>query len=181
LILTIIQANPTLRVDGELTVDGVPVEIDRTESFAFFERQSGTFRIPGGHLGFWLYLSNGIMIHCWTLAPTLEGTLSQRAWATVWHPDGLHEVAEIGPASRALNRWVSSLSGLIYFTDFILDIPTRNSSLNIAQSAKLSEATPAKGYEGYNITEAYGQGYGIWEGEEVTFFGHVEQLSFLFG
>ncbi|KAH8742719.1 hypothetical protein F5883DRAFT_668053 [Diaporthe sp. PMI_573] len=172
--------NPTLRVDGKIMIDGTYVEIDTTQSIGFFERQTGTFGIPGGHLGFWLYLSNGIMVHCWQLAPTKDGTLSNRAWATIWHSSGLHEVVEISSnTSRAANPYVSVKSGLTYFRSFFLDVPTRNATFNIEQSATHSEASPAAGYPGYNITEAYGQGSGTWDGEDVTFFGHVEQLSFI--
>lgn len=178
-MLTSRQGNPTMRVDGTLTVNGQPTEIDYENSFAFFERQSGIFDIPGGHLGFWLYLSNGVMAHCWTLAPTPEGTLSKRAWATIWHPNGLHEVVEVDSSSHALGKWVSTKTGLSYFSKFILSLSTRGASFEIEQSAKYSEVTPAGGYHGYNITEGYGQGTGTWEGKNVTFFGHVEQLSFI--
>jgi hypothetical protein len=168
-----------MRVDGTINVEGEDVAIDYDQSFAFFERQSGTFSIPGGHVGFWLYLSNGVMVHCWTLAPTLEGTLGKPAWVTLWHPNGLHEVVEVDANSTVSDTWVSPYSGLTYFSKFFLSLSTRNASFNIEQSARFSEATPSGGYFGYNITEGYGQGTGTWEGEDITFFGHVEQLSFL--
>ncbi|KAL0942735.1 uncharacterized protein CTRU02_200621 [Colletotrichum truncatum] len=173
--------NPTMRVNGTIEIDGRSEAIDYDNSFAFFERQSGVFGIPGGHLGFWLYLSNGIMIHTWTLAPTTDGTLNERAWATVWHPDGLHEVVEIAGTSRALEKWVSPVTGLNYFSQFRIDMPTRNASFQIQQYPAKGEVTAGKGYKGYNITEAYGQGTGTWDGQNVSFFGHVEQLSFLGG
>lgn len=119
------------------------------------------------------------MIHSWSLAPTPEGELSQRGWVTIWHPNGLHEVVEIDPSSRALDKWVSTKTGLSYFSKFELILSTRGASFTVEQSAKYSEVTPAEGYHGYNITEGYGQGTGTWDGENVTFFGHVEQLSFL--
>jgi hypothetical protein len=170
-----------MRINGTINVDNQTQRINSNQSFAWFERQTGFFGIPGGHLGFWLYLSNGIMLHVWTLAPDIEGNLSQRAWATVWHPDGLHEVVEIGDASKACDRWTSPTTRLNYFSRFQLSIPSKNATFSVQQYPAHGEVTAGKGYDGYNITEAYGQGSGVWSGENVTFFGHVEQLSFLAG
>ncbi|KAJ6018551.1 hypothetical protein N7522_002015 [Penicillium canescens] len=121
-------------------------------SRGYFERQWGEFGISGGHYGYWLYLSNGLMVHKWVVGPTVE------------HPNGVHEVVEVGRNTTAFN--------------VNLDIPSRQARLDINQLIRESELRPLPGANGYNISEAYAQGEGVWEGELVKFYGHLEQLSF---
>ena len=152
------------------------LSIDTAQSFGWFERQWGVFGLSG-YYAFWLYLSNGLMIHSWILAPTLEMGYGEPAFATVWHPDGLHEVVAVDPSTRAWDIWTSNFSGKKYFNKFLFDLEAHNTSLYVTQTIGESELTPRQG--GYNISEAYCQGEGKWDGKEVTFFGHVEQLSAL--
>ncbi|KAG2024240.1 hypothetical protein GB937_003887 [Aspergillus fischeri] len=170
--------NPTLRLNGTLTVNGEEIAIDCDQSRGYFERQWGEFGISGGHYGYWLYLSNGLMIHGWVVGPTIEQPFGVPAWATVWHPNGVHEVVEVGKNTTAFDVWKSEYSGLDYFKQVKLDIPTRQARFNIHQLIRESELRPLSGTDGYNISEAYAQGEGVWEGEHVTFFGHLEQLSY---
>ncbi|KAH7033968.1 hypothetical protein B0J12DRAFT_582451 [Macrophomina phaseolina] len=170
--------NPTLRLNGTLTVADEALEIDHAQSFGYFERQWGQFGISGGHFALWIYLSNGLMIHTWVVGPTVEHPYGVPAWATVWHSNGVHEVLPVDNTSRAFDIWKSEFSGANYFTKFVLNLSTRNATLNMEQAIREGELTPLPGTEGYNITEAYGQGEGTWEGEEVQFFGHIEQLSY---
>ncbi|PCD21107.1 hypothetical protein AU210_016533 [Fusarium oxysporum f. sp. radicis-cucumerinum] len=170
--------NPTLRLSGTINIDGKDVEIDHGKSRGYFERQSGEFGISGGHWGYWLYLSNGIFIHGWVVGATVERPYSTPAWATVWHPNGIHEVLEVGNTTTATDVWKSPVSGKNYFQNFKLDLPSREASFHIHQAIKKSELRPLPGSDGYQITEAYSQGHGVWEGEKVTFYGHTEQLSY---
>jgi hypothetical protein len=173
-----LQGNPTLRLNGTITIDGEEIAIDHNHSRGYFERQWGEFGISGGHYGYWLYLSNGLMIHGWVVAPTVEQPFGVPAWATVWHPNGVHEVVEVGKNTTAFDVWKSEYSGLDYFKQVELDIPSRQAKFDIHQLIRESELRPLSGTDGYNISEAYAQGQGVWEGEPVTFFGHLEQLSF---
>ncbi|EXK78456.1 hypothetical protein FOQG_16865 [Fusarium oxysporum f. sp. raphani 54005] len=170
--------NPTLRLSGTINIDGKDVEIDHGKSRGYFERQSGEFGISGGHWGYWLYLSNGIFIHGWVVGATVERPYSTPAWATVWHPNGIHEILEVGNTTTATDVWKSPVSGKNYFQNFKLDLPSREASFHIHQAIKKSELRPLPGSDGYQITEAYSQGHGVWEGEKVTFYGHTEQLSY---
>jgi hypothetical protein len=172
------QGNPALRLNGTITIDGKEKQIDYERSRGYLERQSGEFGISGGHWGYWLYLSNGIFVHGWVVGPTVEKPFGVPAWATVWHPNGIHEVLEVGNTTIASDVWKSEYNGKKYFQNFQLDLPTRGASFKIHQAIKKSEIRPLPETSGYNITEAYAQGKGIWEGEEVTFYGHAEQLSY---
>ncbi|KAJ5821920.1 uncharacterized protein N7525_011204 [Penicillium rubens] len=170
--------NPTLRLNGTITIDGEEIAVDHDQSRGYFERQWGEFGISGGHYGYWLYLSNGLMIHGWVVSPTTEQPFGVPAWATVWHPNGVHEVVEVGKNTTAFDVWKSEYSGRNYFNQVELDIPSRQARFDIHQLIRESEVRPLSGTDGYNISEAYAQGQGVWEGEPVTFFGHLEQLSF---
>ena len=173
-----LQGNPTLRLNGTITIHGEEIAIDHNHSRGYFERQWGEFGISGGHYGYWLYLSNGLMIHGWVVGPTMEQPFGVPAWATVWHPNGVHEVVEVGKSTTAFDVWKSEYSGLDYFKQVELDIPSRQARFDIHQLIRESELRPLSGTDGYNISEAYAQGQGVWEGESVTCFGHLEQLSF---
>ncbi|CAN9213646.1 unnamed protein product [Alternaria alternata] len=170
--------NPTLKLEGTITVDGEELQIDSDQSRGYFERQWGEFGIAGGHYGYWLYLSNGILIHGWVVGPTVEEPYGIPAWATIWHPNGIHEVLEVDNTTKGLNPWTSEYSGNNYFQDVELNLSQRNASFNIHQVIKNGELGPLPGTKGYNISEAYAQGDGIWENERVTFYGHLEQLSY---
>jgi hypothetical protein len=159
-------------------VDGEELQIDSDQSRGYFERQWGEFGIAGGHYGYWLYLSNGILIHGWVVGPTVEKPFGIPAWATIWHPNGIHEVLEVDNTTKGLNPWTSEYSGNNYFQDVELNLSQRNASFNIHQVIKNGEVGPLPGTEGYNISEAYAQGDGVWENEHVTFYGHLEQLSY---
>lgn len=154
------------------------MEIDHRQSRGYFERQWGQFGIAGGHYGYWLYLSNGLMVHGWVVSPTVDEPFGVPAWATIWHPNGLHEVVEVDNTTRAFDIWKSEYSGHNYFTEFVLKLNCRNARFNIHQLIKKSELRALPGTQGYNITEAYGYGEGVWDGQNVTFYGHIEQLSF---
>ncbi|KAI6778733.1 uncharacterized protein J7T54_000767 [Emericellopsis cladophorae] len=170
--------NPTLHLEGTITFEGEKLEIDCAESRGYFERQTGNFGISGGHWGFWLYLSNGLFVHGWVVTPTIENPAGKEAWATVWHPNGMTEVLEVDNTTSAWNIWKSEATGNNYFQDFRLDLSQRQASINLHQLIRKSEITPLPDTRGYNITEAYGQGDGIWEGQNVTWWGHIEQLSY---
>ncbi|RYN15632.1 hypothetical protein AA0115_g12929 [Alternaria tenuissima] len=170
--------NPTLKLEGAITVGGEKLVIDSDQSRGYFERQWGEFGIAGGHYGYWLYLSNGILIHGWVVGPTVEKPFGIPAWATIWHPNGIHEVLEVDNTTKGLNPWTSEYSGNNYFQDVELNLSQRNASFNIHQVIKNGEVGPLPGTEGYNISEAYAQGDGVWENEHVTFYGHLEQLSY---
>jgi hypothetical protein len=171
------QGNPTLQLEGTITYKGEQMAIDSCESRGYFERQTGSFGISGGHWGFWLYLSNGLFVHGWVVTPTIENPAGQEAWATVWHPNGITEVLEVDNTTDAWNVFQSE-AGKNYFQDFRLDLSQRQASFNMHQLIKEGEITPLPDTRGYNISETYGQGDGVWEGQNVTWWGHIEQLSY---
>ncbi|KAI9738282.1 MAG: hypothetical protein M1834_008780 [Cirrosporium novae-zelandiae] len=153
-----------MRLNGTITIGGEALQKTMMNPSAFLS-------VNG------LYLSNGLMIHSWIVGPTMEVPYGVPAFATVWHPNGLHEVVPVDSTSNASDIWTSNFSGKKYFNNFVFGLSARNASLNIKQIVINGDVSPLPGTQGYNISEAYGQGEGVWDGEEVQFFGHVEQLS----
>ncbi|KAJ3342028.1 hypothetical protein HDU93_003550 [Gonapodya sp. JEL0774] len=172
-------ANPTTRIAGTLEVDGTVHKIDPDHSFALFERQWGNFHIGAGYWALWLWLETGEVIISWGMAPTLDGRV-KTSFASVWHPNGIHEMIPVGPETRGSDVSTSSVTGLKYFNRVLLDLPARNASFTINKWFRDGELTPTPPTQQYiTISESYSEGVGRWNGKDVKFFGHVEQLSTL--
>jgi hypothetical protein len=166
---------------GALTIDGRSAKIDPAHSYALFERQWGNFHIGRGYYALWFYLETGEVLISWSMEPDLDG-MSKTAFASIWHPSGLHEMVPVGPQSRASEITTSPTTGLKYFNYFFLDLPARNASFTFRKWITDGELVPSleEQKETYiTISESYGEGTGRWNGSEVKLQGHVEQLSML--
>ncbi|CAN9155603.1 unnamed protein product [Alternaria alternata] len=172
------KANPTTRVSGTLTVDDVEYEIDTEQSFALFERQWGNFQVGKGYVALWLFLETGEVLNTWCMEPDVEG-VTKVAFASVWHPNGLHEMIPVGPDTRFSGAHTSPATGLAYFTTFFLDLPARNACFTFNKWFQDGELEPVEEQRNKYITimESYGEGEGQWGSEGVKFYGHVEQLQ----
>jgi len=172
------KANPNTQVSGTLTIDGTKHEIDPKESFSLFERQWRNFGIGKGYYLLWLFLESGEVLCSWSLEPELDGT-SKIAFASIWHPNGLHEMIPVGPNSVASDLSTSEKTGVKYFNKFVLDLPTRNAEFRFEKWVREAEITPAVEQRYIVISESYGEGTGRFNGKDVRVHGHVEQLSTL--
>ncbi|KAH6644570.1 hypothetical protein C7974DRAFT_23337 [Boeremia exigua] len=173
--------NPTTRIAGTLAIDGTRYEIDPEQSYSIFERQWGNFHIGKGYYALWFWLSTGEVLISWNMEPSIDG-VSEVKFASVWHPNGLHETIPVGPNSRASNVITSEKTGLKYFKDYFLDLPARNASFSFTkwfEQDELNPALPEQMGKYITIAESYGEGTGVWDGKEITVQGHVEQLSTL--
>ncbi|KAF5649075.1 hydroxyneurosporene synthase [Fusarium tjaetaba] len=174
-------ANPTTRLTGKLVIDENEMEIDTKQSYALFERQWGNFHIGKGYYALWFYLETGEVLISWCMEPTPDG-VSKIAFASVWHPNGRHEMLPVGPKSRASDISVSHRTGLKYFNSFFLDLPCRNAHFTFEKWVRDGELIPAleEQRDKYiTISESYGEGTGMWDEKQVLIQGHVEQLSMM--
>ncbi|CRK41046.1 hypothetical protein BN1723_015846, partial [Verticillium longisporum] len=174
-------ANPTTRLTGTITVDGKSANIDPAQSYALFERQWGNFHIGKGYYALWFYLETGEVLISWNMEPDVNG-VSRTAFASVWHPNGLHEMIPVGPESRASEVSTSPATGLKYFNRFFLDLPARDADFTFHKwipDAELTPTLPEQKNQYITISESYGEGTGRWNGKQVKLQGHVEQLSML--
>lgn len=174
------QGNPNLKIDGTIKLNGEDVQLDTSNSFGYLERQWGHMELHNWYL-YWVYLSNGVFLHVWINEPILDGFSSDEiAIATVWYPNGVHEVLPVDNTTRAWDVARSPKTGNLYFNEFRLDLSTRNSSIRVTKPTRDTVLIPLA-EEGplLNVSEAYVQGQGTWEGEPVEVFGHLEQISTL--
>ncbi|KAI8938551.1 hypothetical protein NX059_004437 [Plenodomus lindquistii] len=179
LILTsIVQTNPTTRVQGSITVDGKRHEIDPEQSFSIFERQWGNFHIFSGYIALWFWLETGEVLISWNMEPTADG-VSKVAFASIWHPNGLHETIPVGPNTKFSDLRASKETGIKYFNKFFLDLPARNASFTFEKWFSEDELRPVEGQRYITIGESYGEGTAKWNGKDIKIHGHVEQLSSL--
>jgi hypothetical protein len=165
-------------VDGTLAIDGKTHKIDTEQSFVFFERQWGNFHIGKGFYILWIYFETGEVLVSLSLEPELDGT-SQVAFASIWHPNGIHEMIPVGSNSCAQGISTSPTTGLKYFNEFFLDLPARDASFTFNKWVRDSELVPLAGQRYITISESYGEGSGRWNGKNISVQGHVEQLSTL--
>ncbi|CAG9948902.1 unnamed protein product [Clonostachys rosea f. rosea IK726] len=174
-------ANPTTRLAGKLSIDGREHEIDPEQSYALFERQWGNFHIGKGYYALWFYFESGEVLISWSMEPNTDG-VSEIAFASVWHPNGWHEMLPVGPKSRASDIDVSPRTGVKYFNKFFLDLPARNAHFTFdkcVRDGELIPGLPEQRDKYITISESYGEGIGFWDNKEVRIQGHVEQLSTL--
>ncbi|KAL6401358.1 hydroxyneurosporene synthase (CrtC) [Ilyonectria robusta] len=174
-------ANPTTRLTGTLTINGKCAKINPDESYALFERQWGNFGIGEGYYALWFYLETGEVLISWCMTPDLDG-ITKVAFASVWHPNGLHEMIPVGPKTRPSDISTSPTTGLKYFNKFYLDLPARNASFTFEKWCRDGELTPILPEQKdrcITISESYGEGVAQWNNQEIKMQGHVEQLSTL--
>ncbi|RSL52040.1 hypothetical protein CEP53_008229 [Fusarium sp. AF-6] len=172
-------ANPTTRINGTLSIDGKKHTVDSSQSYALFERQWGDFNIGKGYYVLWLYLETGEVLISWSMEPNEAGE-SKIAFASIWHPNGWHEMIPVGPKSRAWDISRSKVTGYKYFNRFFLDLPARDANFRFnkwVRDAELVPSTPEQLHRYINISESYGEGTARWNGKTVKLQGHVEQLS----
>ncbi|OAL47386.1 hypothetical protein IQ07DRAFT_646338 [Pyrenochaeta sp. DS3sAY3a] len=171
-------ANPTTRVTGTITVDGIEQEIDTEKSFSLFERQWGNFQCGKGYVALWFFLESGEVVISWCMEPDAEG-VSRISFASIWSPNGLHQTLPVGPNSKFTGVHISVETGLQYFTKFFLDLPAIDSNFTFEKWFKDGELEPIPEQKGRYITimESYGEGTGRYNGKDITFHGHVEQLQ----
>jgi hypothetical protein len=123
-------------------------------------------------------------LHAWNNELTLTGIdPNEIAVVTIWHPHRAHEVLPVDTTSRAWDTERNERTCKVYFNELELNLSTRNASLRVTKSARDALLHPIADYHGYpgmlDVSEAYAQGQGTWEGEPVEIFGHVEQISTL--
>lgn len=98
--------------------------------------------------------------------------------ATIWHPNGLHEVSPVDMSStRAWDLSVSKTTGREYFNKFEVTLVAGNAKFSFEKPIRDAEIGPAPGEKGLVISESYCEGTVEWAGEVLPWFGHCEELS----
>ncbi|CAI6092856.1 unnamed protein product [Clonostachys chloroleuca] len=101
----------------------------------------GNFHIGKGYYALWFYFESGEVLVSWSMEPNADGVL-EIAFASVWHPNGWHEMLPVGPKSRASDIDVSPRTGVKYFNKFFLDLPARDAHFTFDKWVRDGELVP---------------------------------------
>lgn len=112
------------------------------------------------------------------MEPNAEG-VSKVPFASIWHPNGLHQTLPVGLKTRFSGIHTSPDTGLEYFTMSFLDLPVINASFTFEKWFQDGEVESVPEQKGRYITimQSHGEGIGQWNDKEVKLHVHVEQLQ----
>lgn len=97
-----------------------------------------------------------------------------RAWATVLHADGTHEVVEVTPFSKfPAKKWLSPASGQNYPIEFTVEIPKLDAHLSVTPYPVEQEIVS----DHISKYEAASQISGTYKGKRATGFCYVELVG----
>src|ERR1700730_10672332 len=152
-------ALPNMKTTGSVVVDGKRYQVD---GVSWFDRQWGQME-PS----FWAHkqwswmgisLDNGDRISLWDI---IDGD-KERAFATLLHPDGRHEIVDVEPlAAGATSICKSRGTGKRYPTHWVVSIPTLKVRLRVEPLVREQEVVSPIGihkYEGASTVAGEMQG-----------------------
>jgi predicted secreted hydrolase len=116
-----------------------------------------------------IQLSNGDELNLWDMF-SREGHVH---YATVLHPDGTEAVVSVNPlAATTSNLWTSPTTGKRYGTEWTVQIPALDASLDVVARPQGQEV---QAYGG--VFEGAGSVTGTYRGKPITGRAYVEQLG----
>lgn len=178
-------SKPNIKPSGIITIDGkeYPVSGD-----AWFDRQwqklpskknsskggkSTSDPVTDGTIHwYWMDLNMdcGDKLSLWCV----EISKITRAWATVLHVDGTHEVVEVTPFSKyQAKKWLSPASGQNYPIEYTVNIPRLNANLKVTPYPVEQEIVS----DHISKYEAASQVSGIYKGKKAAGFCYVELVG----
>ena len=158
---------------GTFTTNGREVSIVPEESMGWFDYQWGPGYAVGGWEAYVIILDNGVKMQVTLTAP--NPAYAQGSFATVMYPDGYHAVWPILNDTHPSNPWVSPQTNLTYWQDYVINIPTRKTSLVVhlpvrgGETAPLDDPSPAN-----TIADSFAYFSGTFEGLSVRGWGIME-------
>lgn len=164
-------AFPSMRTTGTLTVDG---KTEKMSGTGWLDRQWGDLPSDDPTMRWtWMpfRLPNNDVLAVWD---NVNGK-SETAWATLMHPDGSYELAEVEPLAEGVDRtWTSPHTGKTYATRWHVKIPSLKTKLTISTLGP-DEQESGHGDDGvYEVPAAYVGTYG---GRRVTGKTYTEQAG----
>lgn len=166
---------PRLRTKGTIIIDGIE---HRVEGVTWFDRQWQNQDFSRPEVIHWTWmdinLDNGDAISLWSAPDLALGT--ERAWATILHPDGSQTVTAVEPTPvGASDYWTSEDSGNTYPTRWTVRIPQFAAVLDVLPTPRrqeiISQVAELNKYEAASVIA------GTYKGRDVTGFGYVELVG----
>ena len=174
-------SKPKIKPTGTITIDGKGYSVSGE---AWFDRQwqkipkkknSNSINDPvtdGTIHWYWMDLNMdcGDKLSLWCI----EISKITRAWATVLHTNGTHEVVEVTPFSKYnAKKWLSPASGQNYPIEFTVNIPKLNTNL-LVNPYPIEQEIASEHISKY---EAASQVSGTYMGKPAKGFCYVELVG----
>ncbi|TDD31863.1 hypothetical protein E1287_24870 [Actinomadura sp. KC06] len=161
---------PSLSTRGTLTIDG---HTHRVRGTSWLDRQWGTWHWQNIQRWTWMavHLDNGDRLNVWNLIQDGD----DQAYATIVDPNGHHTVASIVPlAEHARDFWTSPVTGQTYPTRWLVEIPRRNTRLDIRSLVTEQELDVPYPGQPRGLYEAACAVTGTYAGRRTTGRAYVE-------
>lgn len=164
---------PDTLVTGSFTSNGKEVNVVPEESMAWFDYQWGPGYASGGWQAFVILLDNGVRMQVTLTAPNPE--YAQGSFATVMYPDGYHAVWPVSNDTLRKNSWVSPDTNFTYWQDYVINIPSKKTSLVVHLPVQGGETAPLENPTASNtIADSFAYYSGTFEGFVVRGWGIME-------
>ncbi|EXJ86722.1 hypothetical protein A1O3_03675 [Capronia epimyces CBS 606.96] len=165
----VVEALPS----GTLVVNGTNVTVVPENSTTWLDYQWG----PGYAIGGWhdwvILLENGVRMQVTVTAP--NAAYKQASFTTMVYPDGHQELWPVKNDTQPRNPWVSSLSNITYYSDYVIDIPLKNTILYSHLPVKGGETGPSNGSTTANtIADTFTWINGTFDGLPIKGYGIME-------
>ncbi|KAI9735697.1 MAG: hypothetical protein M1818_006305 [Claussenomyces sp. TS43310] len=164
---------PETYVTGWFEANGTKVNVVPEQSMAWFDFQWGPgYAISGWH-DYVILLENGVKLQ---VTVTTETDLyKQGSFANMLYPDGHMEIWPVDNNTAPTNPWVSSLSNITYYSNYIVSIPLKNTVLFVDLPVKGGETGPSANATAANtIADTFAWYSGTFEGLPVRGWGIME-------
>jgi len=159
-------------VHGTITVKGKVVKVVPEKSMAWFDLQWGPGYASQGWHAFVVMLDNGVKLQVTVTRAT--PLYKQGSFTTIGYPDGHQEVWAVENSTHPTNPWVSPVSNITYYHDYIIKIPGKG-ILYAHLPVEGGETAPLENIEPANtIADTFAWYRGILDGKPVKGFGIME-------
>lgn len=158
---------------GSFVVNGTNVTVVPEKSAGWVDYQWGPGYAIGGWHDFVILLDNGVRMQVTVTAP--YSAYKQASFATFMYPNGHQEVWPVDNNTYPTNPWVSSLSNVTYYSDYIVKIPLKKTVLHVNLPFKAGETAPSKGATNANtIADTFAWYNGTFDGLPIKGYGIME-------
>jgi hypothetical protein len=158
---------------GTMVVNGTDVTIVPEKSATWIDYQWGPGYAVGGWHDFVVLLDNGVRMQITVTKP--DPAYKVASFTTMMYPDGHQEVWPVDNNTYPANPWVSSLSNITYYNDYIVKIPLKNTILYAHLPLESGETGPSKGANNANtICDTFAWFNGTFDGFPVRGYGIME-------
>ncbi|MCW8378659.1 lipocalin-like domain-containing protein [Streptomyces justiciae] len=164
-------ALPSMDTTGTLSVKDKTYKVSGE---TWLDRQWGPIAFDDSSLRWtWTYflLPNGDKLAVWDAV----NSKTENAWATVQHPDGSYELADVEPlADNTWRNWTSSASGNTYPTRVSVDIPSLKTHLAVHITGTDNQETVGALGSRMEATSSYA---GVYQGKRVSGDNYIEMVG----